>query len=190
MDQQQWLDQFWWERALVETPSLPLWLLLSSPIVEALKRLRTEMGQHPLNEPFCLLYIWMPHPQLKFSVGHQSETQKSAHFLLCLWIYLYVSSLELLFSMSPTQLGSEVYDFLLKSTFSCISSWWQYNEPGKWPLHESTYLLDNCWKNFTSVRFSGSVVYDSLRPHESQHARPPCPSPTPGVHSDSCPSSQ
>ena len=31
---------------------------------------------------------------------------------------------------------------------------------------------------------------DSLRPHESQHTRPPCPSPTPGVHSDSCPSSQ
>ena len=31
---------------------------------------------------------------------------------------------------------------------------------------------------------------DSLRPHESQHARPPCPSPTPGVHSDPCPSSQ
>ena len=31
---------------------------------------------------------------------------------------------------------------------------------------------------------------DSLRPHESQHARPPCPSPTPGLHSDSCPSSQ
>ena len=31
---------------------------------------------------------------------------------------------------------------------------------------------------------------DSLRPHESQHARPPCPSPTPGVHSDSRPSSQ
>jgi len=30
----------------------------------------------------------------------------------------------------------------------------------------------------------------TLRPHESQHARPPCPSPTPGVHSDSCPSSQ
>ena len=41
-----------------------------------------------------------------------------------------------------------------------------------------------------SVQFSRSVVSDSLRPHESQHARPPCPSPTPGVHSDSCPSSQ
>ena len=42
----------------------------------------------------------------------------------------------------------------------------------------------------SSVQFSHSVVSDSLRPRESQHARPPCPSPTPGVHSDSCPSSQ
>ena len=33
-----------------------------------------------------------------------------------------------------------------------------------------------------SVQFSRSVVSDSLRPHELQHARPPCPSPTPGVH--------
>ena len=41
-----------------------------------------------------------------------------------------------------------------------------------------------------SVQFSCSVVSDSLRPHESQHTRPPCPSPTPGVHSDSRPSSQ
>ena len=40
-----------------------------------------------------------------------------------------------------------------------------------------------------SVHFSRSVVSNSLRPHESQHARPPCPSPTPGVHSNSCPSS-
>ena len=43
---------------------------------------------------------------------------------------------------------------------------------------------------FSSVQFSCSVVSDSLRPHELQHARPPCPSPTPGVHSNSCPSSQ
>ena len=41
-----------------------------------------------------------------------------------------------------------------------------------------------------SVQFSLSIVSDSLRPHESQHARPPCPSPSPGVHSDSCPSSR
>ena len=43
---------------------------------------------------------------------------------------------------------------------------------------------------FSSVQFSRSVVSDSLRPHESQQARPPGPSPTPGVHSDSRPSSQ
>ena len=43
---------------------------------------------------------------------------------------------------------------------------------------------------FTSVQFSHSVVTDSLQPHESQHARHPCPSPTPTVHSDSRPSGQ
>ena len=51
------------------------------------------------------------------------------------------------------------------------------------------------WRQFysnsiRSEQISRSVVSDSLRPHESQHARPPCPSPTPGVHSDSRPSSQ
>ena len=41
-----------------------------------------------------------------------------------------------------------------------------------------------------SVQFSCSIVSHSLRPHELQHARPPCPSPTPGVHSNSCPLSR
>ena len=40
------------------------------------------------------------------------------------------------------------------------------------------------------IQFSHSVVSDSLRPHELQHARPPCPSPTPGVHSNSHPLSR
>ena len=43
---------------------------------------------------------------------------------------------------------------------------------------------------FSSFQFSHSVVSDSLRPHESQHTRPPCPSPIPGSHSNSCPSSR
>ena len=50
--------------------------------------------------------------------------------------------------------------------------------------------LLSCHVPFSSVQFSCSVVSDSLRLHESQHARPPCPSPTPGVHPDSRPSSQ
>ena len=48
----------------------------------------------------------------------------------------------------------------------------------------------NYFNKFSSVQFSLSVVSDSLRPHGLQHARPPCPSPTPGVCSNSCPLSQ
>ena len=67
-----------------------------------------------------------------------------------------------------------------------------YNDPGF-----STFFLLVAWIHwhsfmyilllFRSDHFSHSVVSDSLRLHESQHARPPCPSPTPRVHSNSCP---
>ena len=43
---------------------------------------------------------------------------------------------------------------------------------------------------FRKDQFSCSVVSDSLRPHEPQHTRPSCPSPTPGVYPNSCPLSQ
>ena len=43
---------------------------------------------------------------------------------------------------------------------------------------------------FSSVQFSHSVMSNSLQPHGLQHARPPCPSPTPEVYSNSCPLSQ
>ena len=56
------------------------------------------------------------------------------------------------------------------------------------------YILSLClftlYAEFSSIQFSRSVVSDSLQPHESQHARPPGPSPAPGVHSDSHPVSQ
>ena len=54
----------------------------------------------------------------------------------------------------------------------------------------SSELIHRFPRRCLSVQFSRSVMSDSSRPHESQHARPPCPSPTPGVHSDSHPSSQ
>ena len=50
--------------------------------------------------------------------------------------------------------------------------------------------LSLCQSTMCSVQFSRSVVSDSFRPHESQHSRPPCPSPTPWVHSNSRPSSR
>jgi len=61
------------------------------------------------------------------------------------------------------------------------------------PKSDRLYSLQAKMKKVYQIRsdqISRSVVSDSLRPHESQHARPPCPSPTPGVHPDSCPSSQ
>ena len=70
-----------------------------------------------------------------------------------------------------------------KFFFSCF---WTFPSPVR-TLVPSAYLWDSIWPS--SVQFSHSVMSDSLWPHESQHARPPCPSPTPGVYSNSCPSS-
>ena len=58
-----------------------------------------------------------------------------------------------------------------------------------WFLSLVSYTFLCTVRLFPSVQFSRSVVSCSLRPHESQHARPPRPSPTPGVRSDSHPSS-
>ena len=60
--------------------------------------------------------------------------------------------------------------------------------PGKWSF---CFNVDTkCDSGFSSVQFSCSVVSNSLWPHGLQHARPPCPSPTPGAYSNSCPLSQ
>ena len=57
--------------------------------------------------------------------------------------------------------------------------------PFTWNYHKTV-----CQLAISSAQFCSSVMSDSLPPHESQHARPPCPSPSPGVHSGSRPSSQ
>ena len=56
---------------------------------------------------------------------------------------------------------------------------------------EDNYFIMLCWfLLYRSDQISRSVVSNSLRPHESQHTRLPCPSPTPGVYSNSCPLSR
>ena len=67
-----------------------------------------------------------------------------------------------------------------KSSVQLLSHVWLFAAP--WIIAHQTSL--------SSVQFSRSVVSDSLQPHGLQHARPPCPSPTHGACSDSCPSSQ
>ena len=58
------------------------------------------------------------------------------------------------------------------------------------PSNQQTHTHTHTSLFLSSVQYSLSVVSDSLWPHELQHARPPCPSPTPGVHTNLCPSSQ
>ena len=93
-------------------------------------------------------------------------TQGSNLHLLCV-LFRQEDSLPLVLSEKP-----------IKDAYVCIYS----------ISHETMLLV--CLYIFSSVQFSRSVVSHSLRPHESQNARPPCPSPPPGVHSESCPSSQ
>ena len=87
----------------------------------------------------------------------------------------------------------------LRWRFSTLAACWKYLGnfkvimPGSHPWKFCLDGLDMIWVLGTErapVQFSCSVVSDSLRPRESQHARPPCPSPTPGVHPGSRPSSQ
>ena len=68
-------------------------------------------------------------------------------------------------------------------------------EPGTPALQADSLSLSHQGTPFKvlvkhSVQFSRSVMSNSLWPHEPQHARPPCPSPTPRVYSNSCPSSR
>ena len=77
--------------------------------------------------------------------------------------------------------------------------WWRTEKPGMlqsmglWRVGQDLVTEQQLLNNteFSSVQFS-SVAQScpTLQPHESQHARPPCPSPTPGVYSNSCPLSQ
>ena len=74
------------------------------------------------------------------------------------------------------------------SKFACWGSnlqclWmWPYSETWSWQM------IKLWWGH--SVQLSHSVLSDSLQPHEPQHPRPPCPSPTPGVYPNSCPLSR
>ena len=84
---------------------------------------------------------------------------------------------------------SHAQGFLL--SLHCKLQWNGQNTFQKLFYFSITFLIQAIKNLFKcSVQFSRSVVSDSSRPHESQHARPPCPSPTPGVHPDSRPSSQ
>ena len=104
---------------------------------------------------------------------------------------------ETLLSEAPKSLQMVIAVMKLKDSYSLEGKLWQ---PRQHILKQRYYFANkgpssqgygfssvHVSVQFSSFQFNCSVMSDSLWPHESQHARPPCPSPAPGVHSDSCP---
>ena len=109
--------------------------------------------------------------------GHNEAQNRVDGRMICLAVHLHPTcSLEI----SETFNNVDSLDQFLE-----ILILWAWSKIGRIKQSISSFQ-----KFSSSIQFSLSVVPDSLWPHESQHARPPCPSPTPGVHSDIRPSSQ
>ena len=88
--------------------------------------------------------------------------------------------------------GFDIQIFILIAREGCL--WFLVRDYLKMQIEWSSLkprLQHSLWSPYIlSVQFNCSVVSDSLQPHEMQHARPPCPSPTPGVYPNSCPLSR
>ena len=99
-----------------------------------------------------------------------------------------LAELSLAITQTIHQIGLSLF-FL--PTFLFFFFFFNFQMDSHWNSEEIVSLhSDLCWAVAVSVQFSCSVVSDSLRPHEPQHARFSCQSPTPGVHSNPCPLSR
>ena len=138
---------------------------------------------------WLVLYFCLPHP---------AASGITAHWALEIGVHVwFLDCLMALASWSPSFLTSWVNDITSQSLKLRPMLW---GPPGYKCFLCPPFLV--CGKKvqpprpslstnqFSSVQFRGSVVSDSFQPHELQHTRPLCPSPTPGVHSNSAPSSQ
>ena len=83
-----------------------------------------------------------------------------------------------------------INDQSLGISLACLRNYEKVTVATREGIRGENCVLSQRWVSVSSVQFSHSVVSDSLWPHESQHTRPPCPSQTPGVYSNSCPSSR
>ena len=152
--------------------------------------------------PHELQHIWFPCPPPNPWVCWNSCP-------VCQWCHPTISSSVTPFSSCPQSFPatgsfpmSQVY-FSVKRYYgfgqhiswkNCVYSSLDVTQSpwGRETLETPSWKTWNVWLrclDISSVQFSRSVVSDSLRPHESQHTRPPCPSPSPGVHPDWRPSS-
>ena len=115
-----------------------------------------------------------------------------SHIFSKAFLYFFSSSSFISLFLSPPLSPLFLYFFNFSNTVgkshlsSILALVWETGDLSLWLDDNTNFWL---YMIFSSVQFSRSVMSDTLWPHESQHARPPCPSPTPGVHSDSRPSS-
>ena len=132
----------------------------------------SERGQYDCKcrgQSLCFIHFWpVPLGERRMPLDIGLQTTK----LLCPWD-------------SPGKNTGVGCHFLLQGIFPT-----QGSNQGLLHCRQTLYPLSHQGSPcYTISQFSRSVVSDSLRPHASQHARSPCPSPTPGVHSNSRPSS-
>ena len=125
---------------------------------------------------------WVTYSLCK-TTGHVITTPPPAPYLQ------RTRSLSIAGSFLPLWQPSNGPHFSLELYFSLLTQNIQNKkkEKNKQTKKRNTFLTASCT---CSIQFSCSVMSDSLLPHELQHTRPPCPSPTPGVHSNSCPLSR
>ena len=113
-------------------------------------------------------------------IGLTLENYNHLSFIL---IFTSIPSIKIVKLQEPKaqKLSLTCSSFNLHCLTNCLSqTWYSIRIIG---------VNDTQW-DISSVQFAHSVMSDSLQPHESQHARPPFPSQTPGVYSNSCPSSR
>ena len=123
------------------------------------------------------LFVWPTHCPLSRSLAPRGPEST----LKLIWVRLFSWLRD-----SAKSAGGELILLSPRRQQGTLTQTW-HRRPATPRLPETPGLISSI---SSSVQFSRSVVSYSLWPHESKHARPPCPSPTPGVHSNSCPSSQ
>ena len=116
---------------------------------------------------------------------------------VCVWsVTQYCLTLYDLLDYSPPDssvhgiIQARVLEWVTISSRDLIKPGIESTSPVSPALQVDSLLSEPPEKPFSSVQFNHSVVSDSLWPHELQHARPPCSSPTPKAYSNSCPLSQ
>ena len=138
-----------------------------------------------------LLTVWITTNCGKFFNGWEQQITWPASWEICTQVKKQQLELDMEQQQTGSKLGKErikavycdhTYLTSMQSTSrECWAGW-----STSW--NQEISITSDTW--ISSVLFSRSVMSDSLRPRELQHTRPPCPSPTPRVHSDSRPLSQ